>query len=252
MFTAIFARNVVNSPCEFCSSLQCLSPSCLPHDCSVYPFPARPRCTWPVLLVVRRSDCLWQKQYQPVLHCTRQVPMLCRADYATAKGRLTGLALHSASLSCCAGLTRPSHCLWEAILVVLQCLGSVLQLAGITMMADFTLHLAKLASAAYLATMHRSRTCIQLVLTPCRADYAISVFVLGFLVTLAGQGSTYWLMSRLQRRSIVIIAMAGLMLLATVVMYYETVVSFLGALHHHALTERGHICTQRCKSNVSV
>ena len=71
------------------------------------------------------------------------------------------------------------------------------------------------------------------------------MFVLGFLVTLAGQGSTYWLMSRLQRRSIVIIAMAGLMLLATVVMYYESIVSFLEALHHHTLTQRGYICTQR-------
>ena len=127
MFTAVFAIDVVNSPCEFCSSLQCLSPSCLPHDCSVYHFPARPAlhsASWPVLLVVQ-SDWLWHKQYHQVLHCTRLVLTLCRADYAAAKGRLTGLALHSASLSCCAGLTRPSQCLWEAILmVVLQCLGS--------------------------------------------------------------------------------------------------------------------------------
>lgn len=79
----------------------------------------------------------------------------------------------------------------------------------------------------------------------CRAEYAISVFVLGFLVTLAGQGSIYWLMSRLQRRSIVIIAMAGLMLLATVMMYYKSIVSFLWALHHHTLTKRGYICSHR-------
>lgn len=79
----------------------------------------------------------------------------------------------------------------------------------------------------------------------CRADYAVALLLLGFVVTLAGQGSTYWLMSRLQRRSIVIIAMASLMLLATAVMYYESVVTFLYALHHHTLTERGHICTHR-------
>ena len=79
----------------------------------------------------------------------------------------------------------------------------------------------------------------------CRADYAVALLLLGFVVTLAGQGSTYWLMSRLQRRSIVIIAMASLMLLATAVMYYESIITFLYALHHHTLTERGHICTHR-------
>ena len=68
---------------------------------------------------------------------------------------------------------------------------------------------------------------------------------MGFVVTLAGQGSTYWLMSKLQRRSIVIIAMAGLMLLATAIMYYESLTVFLHALHTHTLSERGYICTQR-------
>ena len=85
-------------------------------------------------------------------------------------------------------------------------------------------------------------------ITWCRADYAVALLLLGFVVSLAGQGSTYWLMSRLQRRSIVIIAMASLMLLATAVMYYESIVTFLYALHHHTLTERGHICTQRYAS----
>ena len=79
----------------------------------------------------------------------------------------------------------------------------------------------------------------------CRADYAVALLLLGFVVTLAGQGSTYWLMSRLQRRSVVIIAMASLMLLATAVMYYESIITFLNALHHHTLTERGHVCTHR-------
>ena len=64
------------------------------------------------------------------------------------------------------------------------------------------------------------------------------------MVTLAGQGSTYWLMSKLQRRSIVIIAMASLMVLATTVMYYESIATFLDALHHHTLTQRGYICTR--------
>ncbi len=83
------------------------------------------------------------------------------------------------------------------------------------------------------------------VVTWCRADYAVALLLLGFVVTLAGQGSMYWLMSRLQRRSIVIIAMASLMLLATAVMYYESIITFLYALHHHTLTKRGHICTHR-------
>jgi len=39
--------------------------------------------------------------------------------------------------------------------------------------------------------------------------------------------------------------MASLMLLATAVMYYESVITFLDALHHHTLTERGHVCSHR-------
>lgn len=79
----------------------------------------------------------------------------------------------------------------------------------------------------------------------CRVDYSLALLALGFVVTLVGQGSTYWLMGKLQRRSVVIIAMASLMLLATVTMYYESTVTFLDALHEHTLSERGHICTQQ-------
>lgn len=79
----------------------------------------------------------------------------------------------------------------------------------------------------------------------CRVDYSLCLLILGFVVTLAGQGSTYCLMGRLQRRSIVIIAMALLMLLAALTMYYESIVVFLDALHQHRLLERGHICTQQ-------
>jgi hypothetical protein len=37
------------------------------------------------------------------------------------------------------------------------------------------------------------------------------MFLVGFLVTLAGQAAAYWLMHRLQRRSVVIFCMAALM-----------------------------------------
>ena len=79
----------------------------------------------------------------------------------------------------------------------------------------------------------------------CSVDYSLALLILGFVVTLAGQSSTYWLMGRLQRRSIVIIAMALLMLLAALTMYYESIVVFLDALHEHRLSERGQICTEK-------
>ena len=60
----------------------------------------------------------------------------------------------------------------------------------------------------------------------CSVDYSLALLILGFVVTLAGQSSTYWLMGRLQRRSIVIIAMALLMLLAALTMCYESIVVF--------------------------
>ena len=49
------------------------------------------------------------------------------------------------------------------------------------------------------------------LLATCRADYGVAMFSVGFLVTLAGQAAAYWLMQRLQRRSVVIFCMAALM-----------------------------------------
>ena len=94
-----------------------------------------------------------------------------------------------------------------------------------------------------LGALHLNSTAAQCC--DFRIDYSLAVLILGFVVTLVGQGSTYWLMSKLHRRSVVIIAMAALMLLATVTMYYEGTVTFLSALHEHRLSERGHICTQK-------
>lgn len=104
---------------------------------------------------------------------------------------------------------------------------------------------AAATSATMIFFTSASASLVYLSFGGISADYAVALLLLGFVVTLAGQGSTYWLMSRLQRRSIVIIAMASLMLLATAVMYYESIITFLYALHHHTLTERGHICTHR-------
>lgn len=104
---------------------------------------------------------------------------------------------------------------------------------------------AAATSATMILFTSASASLVYLSFGGISADYAVALLLLGFVVTLAGQGSTYWLMSRLQRRSIVIIAMASLMLLATAVMYYESIITFLYALHHQTLTERGHICTHR-------
>lgn len=104
---------------------------------------------------------------------------------------------------------------------------------------------AAATSATMILFTSASASLVYLSFGGISADYAVALLLLGFVVTLAGQGSTYWLMSRLQRRSIVIIAMASLMLVASMVMYYESVVTFLDALHHHTLSQRGHICTSR-------
>ncbi|KAL0027362.1 hypothetical protein WJX79_004711 [Trebouxia sp. C0005] len=104
---------------------------------------------------------------------------------------------------------------------------------------------AAATSATMILFTSASASLVYLSFGGISADYAVALLLLGFVVTLAGQGSTYWLMSRLQRRSVVIIAMASLMLLATAVMYYESIITFLNALHHHTLTERGHVCTHR-------
>eukprot|EP00891_Asterochloris_glomerata_P002973 jgi/Astpho2/2973/Aster-x0136 len=74
-------------------------------------------------------------------------------------------------------------------------------------------------------------------------DYAGAVFVLGLIVTLAGQGVCYWLMDRLQRRSIIIFSMAGLLTLSSVVIYWEAVTAVMQAINTHTLLSFGSICS---------
>lgn len=74
-------------------------------------------------------------------------------------------------------------------------------------------------------------------------DYAGAVFVLGLVVTLAGQGVCYWLMDRLQRRSIIIFSMAGLLTLSSVVIYWEAVTAVMQAINTHTLLSFGSICS---------
>eukprot|EP00884_Botryococcus_braunii_P020092 jgi/Botrbrau1/6767/Bobra.0057s0003.1 len=73
-------------------------------------------------------------------------------------------------------------------------------------------------------------------------DYAGAVFAIGVLATLAGQVSTHWLVSHLNRRSIIIIAMAVLMALSMVMSYYEAGVLWLAAIRDHALDQFHSIC----------
>lgn len=77
----------------------------------------------------------------------------------------------------------------------------------------------------------------------CSWDYAGAVFVLGLVVTLAGQGVCYWLMDRLQRRSIIIFSMAGLLTLSSVVIYWEAVTAVMQAINTHTLLSFGSICS---------
>ena len=67
--------------------------------------------------------------------------------------------------------------------------------------------------------------------------------MLGLAVTLAGQGVCYWLMDRLQRRSIIIFSMAGLLTLSSVVIYWEAVTAVMQAINTHTLLSFGSICS---------
>ena len=67
--------------------------------------------------------------------------------------------------------------------------------------------------------------------------------MLGLVVTLAGQGACYWLMDRLQRRSIIIFSMAGLLTLSSVVIYWEAVMALMQAINTHTLLSFGSICS---------
>lgn len=45
----------------------------------------------------------------------------------------------------------------------------------------------------------------------CRYDYGVAILVLGFAATMLGQMGAHWLMTRLQRRSVVVFCMAALL-----------------------------------------
>lgn len=77
-----------------------------------------------------------------------------------------------------------------------------------------------------------------------RHDYAVACFLMGLVVTLLGQTACWWLVRRLHRRSIIVFAMAGLMLLALAVVCYAAVLSTLSAAHEHRLADWGNICAR--------
>ena len=56
------------------------------------------------------------------------------------------------------------------------------------------------------------------------------------------QVACFWLMRHLNRRSVVIIAMALLMLISMVVIYYEAAESTIGSIQDHKLFDFGDIC----------
>lgn len=45
----------------------------------------------------------------------------------------------------------------------------------------------------------------------CRYDYGVAILVLGFVATMLGQMGAHWLMTWLQRRSVVVFCMAALL-----------------------------------------
>ena len=45
----------------------------------------------------------------------------------------------------------------------------------------------------------------------CRYDYGAAILVLGFVATMLGQMGAHWLMTRLQRRSVIVFCMAALL-----------------------------------------
>ena len=52
----------------------------------------------------------------------------------------------------------------------------------------------------------------------------------------------YALMRALGRRSIIVFAMAALMLLSMFITYYEAIISIIAAVHAHAIWRFGKIC----------
>ena len=56
------------------------------------------------------------------------------------------------------------------------------------------------------------------------------------------QAACYWLMRALQRRSVVIFAMALLMVISMIIIYYEAVLSVISSVKEHRLAHFGGIC----------
>ncbi len=56
------------------------------------------------------------------------------------------------------------------------------------------------------------------------------------------QVACHWLMKRLNRRSVIIISMALLMLVSMVIIYYEAILSTVNAIRDHTLLRFGRIC----------
>ncbi|CAK0781249.1 hypothetical protein CVIRNUC_005324 [Coccomyxa viridis] len=73
-------------------------------------------------------------------------------------------------------------------------------------------------------------------------DYAVLTFLVGLTFTIIGQAACYWLMRALQRRSVVIFAMALLMVISMVIIYYEAVLSVISSAKEHRLAHFGGIC----------
>ena len=90
-----------------------------------------------------------------------------------------------------------------------------------------------------LSIVKRLRQC----LVPYRYDYGVALFGIGLVATFVGQTGAHALMRHMQRRSVIIGAMASLMLLSTVVMYGEAAARIHAALHEQALWKFGDICT---------
>ena len=75
-----------------------------------------------------------------------------------------------------------------------------------------------------------------------RQDYATAAFLLGLVVTLVGQTVCWWLVQRLGRRSIIVFAMAGLLLMALTIITYSAGLSTLRAVRAHTLLQFSSIC----------
>jgi len=62
-------------------------------------------------------------------------------------------------------------------------------------------------------------------------QYGAALALVGFFSTLGGQGTTHYLMARLQRRSIIIFIMAVLLMSSTVTMYFSAAVRLSSVVH---------------------